>query len=602
MTLVTVAPDPKRLNRLRKAVAFLPIAAGLTLLPLLLVGYVLGVNHPSYDAAVALHICLLLAAAVTSISLFVYSVRRSALSPVLLFGSLLLFLILLGLAGSVPITSRDALIHHLAVPRWWIEKGHIIKVAWHEWSFYPMLINLAYTSLLGWGLEFLTPYYHALYLLVLCGTVASFVLYKSRDHDAAALSFLMTLSMPAFFKLASIPLVDLALALYCALAFCHFIYWIEGKHRYSHLLYVGAGFGLALGCKYNGMLAVGLFAPCAFVLTLRSNIKFWHYLAAPLLIGFCILCLYAPWALRNFLWTGNPIYPLFNSFFAVGNAPEVFKGFSPLATRALLYNEPWYLTLLIPLRMLAFGQDDVPDKFDGVLSPILILFVVALWRMRKDPATLCMGLYCAAYFIFAILLNSARVRYLAPIFGPLIILTALAVWDLGRRAYPVFMREIYLVAAFSFLSWGDLYAANVVRSTGAIEYWASGQTREEYLRDHIPEYRMIEFMNSALPAGSRTYLLNTGNRFYYYNTPIFSGGYYSAAPLIGWIKSSASAEALKKEVLSRGISHIMTNTSLTRSNFYATLSTEEIRRWNDFQTSSLRLIQVDGGFSLWAIE
>lgn len=602
MTLVTVAPDPKSLNQLRKVIAFFPIAAGLALLPLLLVGYIWGVRHYSYDVAVGLHLFFLLGACVASLLLFLYSVRRSALSPVLLLGALILFLLLIVLAGSVPITSRDALIHHLVVPRWWLEKGYISKVAWHEWSFYPMLLNLAYTSLLGWGLEFLTPYYHSLYLLILCGTISSFILYKTRDHDAAALAFLMTLSMPAFFKLATIPLVDLGLALFCAQALCHFVYWVEGKHKFSHLLVVGIALGLAMGCKYNGILALGLFGPCAFLLMLRGNLKFWHYLVAPLFIGFCVLVIYAPWAVRNFLWTGNPIFPLFNSFFAVNNAPEIFKGFSPLATRALLYNEPWYLIALIPLRMLAFGQDDVPEKFDGVLSPILILILFAFWRMRRDPSVMFFGLMTVSYFIFALLLNSARVRYLAPVFAPLIILSSLAIWDLGRRGYPALMREIYLVAAFSFLAWSDLYCANLIRALGVFEYWGAGQTKAEYLRDHIPEYHMIEFMNGTLPKNSRTYLLNTGNRFYYYNTPVFSGGYFSGSLLMGWIRNSASVDNLKREFVSRGITHIMTNTSLTRSTFFASLSHDEIRRWNDFQVNSLRLINIDGGFSLWAIE
>ena len=43
-----------------------------------------------------------------------------------------------------PPISRDALIHHLAIPKLWLKHGEIYEMPWAEYSYYPMYINLIY--------------------------------------------------------------------------------------------------------------------------------------------------------------------------------------------------------------------------------------------------------------------------------------------------------------------------------------------------------------------------------------------------------------------------------------------------------------------------
>ena len=43
-----------------------------------------------------------------------------------------------------PPISRDALIHHLAVPKLWLKHGRIYEIPWADYAYYPMNINLLY--------------------------------------------------------------------------------------------------------------------------------------------------------------------------------------------------------------------------------------------------------------------------------------------------------------------------------------------------------------------------------------------------------------------------------------------------------------------------
>ena len=53
--------------------------------------------------------------------------------------------------ASVPPTSRDALTHHLAVPKLYLQHGGIYEIPWLEFSYYPMNLDLLYMIPLAFG-------------------------------------------------------------------------------------------------------------------------------------------------------------------------------------------------------------------------------------------------------------------------------------------------------------------------------------------------------------------------------------------------------------------------------------------------------------------
>jgi hypothetical protein len=598
----TVSPHLPSLNQLRKAMTYLTLYSGLALLPLLPIGMLEGISSPWFDGIFFLHLLLLACALCSSLVFFWRCALRSNLSILLVAGGFIVFLAVMVLEASHPITSRDALIHHLAVPKWWIQSDRIVSFPWHEWSFYPMLVNLGYTGLMKYGLDRWTPLYHLSYLVLTCGVISSFVLYKTQNYTAATFAMLLTWTLPVCMRLASSPLVDLGLGLYVAQAFCHLAYWAEGKHKTSHLIIAGAALGLALGCKYNGMLACALCLSLTLVFIVRSKLKFSTALRAVFLVGFCAFLVYLPWLAKNALWTNNPFFPLFNNLFGTTSTPTAIKGLSPLSQRVLLYHEDWLDLVTIPLQMLVLGEDGNPRRFDGVLSPILLLGLVPLWRSRREPWVAFFWLFCLSYLGFALILSSARVRYLAPLFGPLLILTSVGIYQFAQLKGAKYSREVYQYALAISLLWSACYAGSMLAGSSAASYLQSSASADEYLREHIAEYPAIQYVNRNVPDASIVYLLNTGNRFYYYNKQVRSSGHFSANQILGWIRSAQNTQFLASEFRNRGIDYLMTNTELTRSGLQEMLTIDERSVWNDFQTQHLELAFAQGAFSVWKIK
>ena len=70
---------------------------------------------------------------------------------------LLLIEIILNLT---PPIARDALIHHLAVPKLWLKNGGFYDIKWAEFSYYPMNVDLLYLIPLYFKKDFLANFIH----------------------------------------------------------------------------------------------------------------------------------------------------------------------------------------------------------------------------------------------------------------------------------------------------------------------------------------------------------------------------------------------------------------------------------------------------------
>ena len=73
-----------------------------------------------------------------------------------------IFLILLSefILNLTPPTARDALIHHLAIPKLWLKNGGFYEMPWADFSYFPMNIDLLYMIPLYLQKDFLANFIH----------------------------------------------------------------------------------------------------------------------------------------------------------------------------------------------------------------------------------------------------------------------------------------------------------------------------------------------------------------------------------------------------------------------------------------------------------
>ena len=77
--------------------------------------------------------------------------KRLLAINIMLASFLLAVIVAIVLLGAVPPVSRDALTHHLAVPKLYLSHGGIYEIPSIAFSYYPMNLDLLYWSFpLSW--------------------------------------------------------------------------------------------------------------------------------------------------------------------------------------------------------------------------------------------------------------------------------------------------------------------------------------------------------------------------------------------------------------------------------------------------------------------
>jgi hypothetical protein len=298
------------------------------------------------------------------------------------------------------------------------------------------------------------------------------------------------------------------------------------------------------------------------------------------------LALFSPWMIRNYVWTGNPVYPLADGLWRSASAraaepvaavddadPEGLaaetggRGLNHFALRTVVFGEGPLEILLIPVRIFLQGADDDPRYFDGRLNPYLLIFPIAalaLTRRGRHPSAWVleqrlMAGFCWLYLLLSFLLTDMRVRYVAPILPHLVLLAVFGIHGLlaALRNSTARMRRLgsagILAVLTALLAWNGLYLADLMGRVQPFGYLAGRVSRDEYIQNHRPEYAANAYINRHLSGDSRILCLFTGNRIYYSDREMVCDPELFRRV----IRSAASPEAAKERLLQSGISHLL---------------------------------------------
>ena len=494
----------------------------------------------------------------------------------LTFISIIFALIIIGILimATVPPVSRDAQTHHLAIPKIWLSEGLLAEIPEIEFSYYPQLIDLLYVLPIKLNYDIAAKYIHFIFAL---GTMILIICFIRRKLNFywGILGGLMFLTLPVILKLSVTVYVDLGLLFFFTASLFSGLIWLEDIKKMKWLIISGLTSGLALSIKYNAMLSVTLLALLIgfFFVKTRVNEKQQQFKAIKYLaiFTFCALLVYSPWLIKNYSLTGNPIYPLHQSFFNKSKTHNNIikkqnKNMSPLVFRRIAFNESLPYTLSIPLRIFLEGKDDDPKYFDGKLNPLLLFlpFLLFLWKKRpwQNQFLIIFTILTVLYTMLAV---DMRIRYIITIIPPLIVLSINGLYQLSNYlcikspASPLKNIIIPLITIFYF-SFNLNYAIDLFNRINPIPYITGKITREDYLNKELSYYSLNKLANKVVPDGKKLLGIYTGNRRYYIDVPLSleSELLYSIAENVN------NVVELKKELANQNISHILVRLDLFR--------------------------------------
>lgn len=535
-------------------------------------------------------VALLLIAIV--VSAFAAAARNTASWLFLAAG--LVFVAALVVLNLLPPVARDELTHHLALPALFLEEGRAVVYPFAEQSYFPMQLTLLYTPLLAQGWESAPKYLHMFFGLA---SVAILYVYLSSTVAIGVAAFvaLLILTTPTFATLASSAYVDLGLLFFTTVSVVALLRWSESEQT-GLLGLAGFAAGCAASVKYNGYLTLPLLlvgtitlAPRRDAVSILRNIAIFGALAiVPL----------APWLLRNYFETGNPVFPLLRG--TLGGPPRADSPSIDIFTkRMFLYNESWIEILTTPFRAFVIGRFGDPARFDGAFNPLFLFGFAAILSGRRTAKMDYLWIFALAVLAMVFLLTTFRSRYAIASLVALAILTA-ALLDRWRTALPSarLLLPALGAAALAFNLWHFADYWNLI-SPGA--YLRGRESRQEFITRFVPEYPLSRFASENLPANANVHLAFLGQRGYYWKRPYTYDYYYSGTTIRDAVRTAASPRGVSAQLQEMGLSHIAASAPLLGRFLKEDLTATEMQRWDGFATQHLRLIHSHGAFGLYEI-
>ncbi len=430
----------------------------------------------------------------------------------LLVGGMGLMALVLAL---LPPTGWDALVYHLQGPRLYLEAHRLIAVPENFYLNWPAQVEMLFT----WGMLLKGDTLAKLFHWVFWPLIA-FLLYDltRRTVHARAGRWAVALwaGVPVAAELAGLAYVDLGLTAFVLAAVVAFLRWSETQ-RAGWLILSALFAGLALATKYTAvtwLLSLGLL--------LIYDARRRHQRPLPWIagrtVGYGLLAglVASPWLIKNWIVTGNPIYPFLFGGVAWNETRAAWltwvdRGYSRNLLDYLAL--PWLATVL--------GRSH-SAAFDATIGPLLLCLTPLVLLVRRWPRAVRYGLALAGVqllqffvtiYVYAYLTET---RLLLPIF-PLLCLAAafglsrLADWDRPAFRLSWLVRTVAaLVLALTLAM--ETYAFLSARPLAPL---LGLEGRDAYLLRRLGAHKAVmDEIDSRLPAGAKLLFLWEPRAYY----------------------------------------------------------------------------------------
>ena len=438
----------------------------------------------------------------------------------------------------------DVVEYHLQVPREWYEAGKIVPLHHNVFSFFPFNVEMHYLLAMHlrggpWEGMYLAQFMHAtcvtLSMLAACGfasrawrdecETASDAIGNSASATVAGLAMAAT---PWLTQLGAIAYDEGGLLLFGTLAIGWALRAVRDRDRRIRVLALaGAMAGFACGSKLTAVpevllaTAVVVAAFLLFAPRLREE-RMPRRATAVIVFGLAGLLCFAPWLVRTWAWSGNPVFPELPSILGHGYFSQVQTerwqrahsprpdqnsvaarlhagwvdilgnwqfGFLliPTALAAIIvdYRSPdvWFLgamLFLLAIFWLAFTH--LQGRFFILAVPICAMLIARLSWMALPALTI------QAVIAFVLLnlhfLTPARRQIIPAVLGreDLSWLTPLAVQSVPRDAPLVLVgdaKAFVYQRPMSLLTYRTVFDADTSDGRGIIEAWAGATPKAE---------------------------------------------------------------------------------------------------------------------------
>ncbi|MFN3966919.1 MAG: ArnT family glycosyltransferase, partial [Endomicrobiia bacterium] len=392
-----------------------------------------------------------------------------------------------------PETFYDSMQYHIGVPLLWVLEHKIHEIPTIGQSYYQMNIHLLFAIGLLLRNEQVVKLLNFLFGILSVWTIYIFSK-KFFSRETGILASLIFFSTPIVLFVFSRTCVELPIAFFDLLMLFCFLNFLETEN--NKWLFSSAVFmGLSIGSKYISFasffsligtyLIYSIFFKGEHILKDIKRITIWAFIS-----GF----LFLPWAIKNYVYIKNPIYP-----FTIDRE----KGLSLIGARKMDYTDqskvplnpkniftmPWRITM-----------GEFQESFSG---PVFLFLLPFLFFVKKIPEKFkFLIFYILFWYLLWIPLARGYIRHFIPALAPLSILLSFYLCE--TRISSFFKKSIIFILVIFSLANLFFILSSQKMSQNPIGYVLGLQSKEEYLSIMrptyvCPYYPVINWANKNLP-------------------------------------------------------------------------------------------------------
>lgn len=538
------------------------------------------------------------------------------LSMVILCTAILIILLTEIILNLTPPIDRDALIHHLAIPKLWIKNGGFYEMKWAVFSYYPMNIDLLYLIPVYFNKDFTTKFIHMGFGI---GTALLIYHYLNKKINSVVglLGVLIFLSTPMVVRLSTEAYVDLGLTFFTTAAIIAFICYRDSKFKeFKWLLLSSVAMGLALGTKYNALIAWFFLSTAIVFVYSRDTGEQWKAVKCGSIFFLISLSVFSPWLIKNYILTGNPLYPLLQGIFSITNA-SLHEGTRSVSggtysgifqMREAMYGENFWETLFIPLRYFFQGQDNNYRYFDGVLNPVLIIFAPFAFINKSFYRDKLFFTGFAVFFIItATFLDQTRIRYILPVVPILSILTVIGFFNILNwlmslsKRFGFFLAVLFISSFIIVLLPNIFYIKKYYQEISPINYVLGKESKDNFISRHIGSYPAMKFINEFTPDNSKIRLLFLAGRGYYLDRIYEDDSTMGMSFVDRLVVKSESEKTFQSHIHSLGYTHFLLRIDLFHKYLRDNFSREKRNRFLQQIDRTLEIVYNGNGYRVYRL-
>lgn len=471
-------------------------------------------------------------------------------------------------SGRITGDTYDVLEYHLQVPREFYNAQHIGELKHNCYSYYPLGVEMLYLlafCLRGGAYEgmFLAKMMHGMFAgLAVAGI---FLALKRDDEHRGRFSAGLLATAPFVLYLSWLAMAELAEICYIALAMLWLREWLARANRRTAVV-TGLMLGAACAVKY---LSVGLIVAPVIAVMIAAGLIKPRRLAQTALAILATGVLFSPWLVRNFIYTGNPVFPLATSMFGRGHWSEESEqrwvnGHGPQFKPPVPQPADWKESPH-PDKIELLYRNFIAYQWFGTLLMIAAgvgLCLIAAYPSRGSPWNWAIiAILAIQVAVWAAFTHEMPGRFLVPALVPICLLAGEALARLSRVVKNPFSRNALPSprgpwglppAAIIFLA---IVGVNLTITYNIHLFGTFGMPPALWPGDEIAAKAPPYNEAALLPEGSRILLIGEAKAFYFPADTVYATA-FDSHPLAELIDSGNSPEEVLARLKQMGITHL----------------------------------------------